>query len=86
MVCRERFRSASVHNNLYYVRGAEHYRDFQRMIFSEIKQKNAGRFRQNAGRKAKCAIFRIIAGWLTMIALRMWDAIQNLPRDRLPNQ
>ena len=33
--------------------------------FFRKKGKNAGRFRKNSGRKAKCGISRTIAGWLT---------------------
>ena len=44
-------------------------RDFQR-IFSRNKAKNAGCFRKNAGRKAKCGISRTIAGWLTPMILQ----------------
>ena len=38
---------------------------FREFNFFQNKAKNAGRFRKNAGRKAKCGISRTIAGWLT---------------------
>ena len=41
-----------------------------REFFSGNKAKNAGCFRKNAGRKAKCWISRTIAGWLTPMILQ----------------
>ena len=38
---------------------------FREFDFFRNKAKNEGRFRTNAGRKAKCGISRTIAGWLT---------------------
>ena len=38
---------------------------FREFDFSRNKTKNAGLFRKNAGRKAKCRISRTIVGWLT---------------------
>ena len=38
---------------------------FREFDFFQNKAKNAGRFRTNVGRKAKCGISRTVAGWLT---------------------
>ena len=38
---------------------------FREFYFFRNKAKNTGRFRKTAGRKAKCGISRMIAGWLT---------------------